>query len=188
MSEPPVSICLDQLIPPDKHTDGIPQLFANLSQCWPEDAFLRDGSFLDFVPDLEIDMRAFFHNFAIWQGEPVLEVNLYVDGSSFTNQNRQPSQAEEAAWALIVLLRVESNDRYCFFGATGSPLSTQTAGDIVGLNVGEFLNDPLSSEAVGMLWTMAWIAQRCFACHVNVFYDNMTIGAYAAGTQMWQPT
>ena len=169
----------------DEALHGVSHLFEVLCRPWPEDCLIRDNSFVRLLPDLAPEIRWIFKDLPIWQSDPVEEVHIYVDGSSY--ENRPQQQYEGAAWAFIVIVKsnVTNNEGCQFYAAVSNPLSTADMSASEFHGVGELTHDPLSSEAAGMVMVMTWIAQSPFQVKHFVHYDNCTIGRCAEGTAQW---
>lgn len=180
-----VQLSLDQLIPmnrQDQELQSVSRLFQTLCQPWPDSVLTMSPSFLELLPDLSTDYMTLLSGVPVWQGEPVQKVNIYVDGSSFA---QEPYDHGPAAWAFIIIL--ECNDdqsfRSRFLGAAAATLEGNMSSCTHG--IGEASYDALASEAVAMIWVLSWAMQSQFSVPHVVFYDNCTIGPYAAGTASW---
>ena len=160
-------------------------LFDRLCAPWPDTCLIRDPNFVMLLPDLQPEIRWIFKDLPRWQQEPVSEVHIYVDGSSF--ENRQQMHYERAAWAFIVIVKIDGkdNDGCQFFAAVSNPLSEADMSADEFYGVGELARDPLSAEAAGMLMVQSWICQSPFTCLHVVHYDNCTVGRCAEGTARW---
>lgn len=160
---------------------------------WPSSSFYFDHAILDFVPGLEPHLRRTLQSTPLWEGEPVVEVFLYVDGSSFDREDHIPlTSSSAAAWAFVIVLQcqVPANDfPYRFYGFVNQHLFPADATHSLACLMGAKLADALSAEAVGMLWALCWILQAPFpkACY-HVLFDNSTVGNFAAGTSRWTCT
>ena len=184
----PTILFLDEAIPmTDKEASMhyVRELYPMLCKPWPETSMLWGQSFVHLLPDLEPDIRELIASCPTWSGEEVLEVHLYIDGSSFVNR-QQPNDIH-AAWAFIIVvkIRTDCNDSYMIYAATSHQLSSASMSSHQFHGVGEIGNDALSAEAAGMLVCLAWIAQSPFEVVHVVHYDNATIGQFAAGEIVW---
>eukprot|EP00438_Fugacium_kawagutii_P032538 Skav202156 [mRNA] locus=scaffold970:213497:215266:- [translate_table: standard] len=122
----------------------------------------------------------------VWNREPVQKAHVFVDGSSF--QNRSVPTSHYAAWSFIVVVECNVHDRVemKFHSATSHPLPGAADHHETFLGLGEVLDDALTAEATGMIWTVVWILQSVIALDYEVHFDNNTIGQFMAGTAHWQ--
>ena len=173
------------MTPKEASMHQIRDLYPLLCRSWPDTAMMWGHNFVQYLPDLDPNIRALVTGLPCWSGEPVTEVHLYIDGSSFSN--RQQPQTIHAAWAFIVVTncRSDCNDSYRMYAATSHQLSSADMSCHEFHGVGELTNDALSAEGAGMLVCMAWIAQSPFAVDHVVHYDNATIRSFSAGDQIW---
>ena len=91
--------------------------------------------------------------------------------------------------AFIVILECDVMDNdfgYRFFWAKSHALAPSQGPRSNNQDVGELLHDSLTTEAVAMIWSLAWAIQSPFQCHTCFHYDNMTIGPFAAGDAQWK--
>ena len=161
--------------------------FHELQQSWPRDALIWTLDFVHHLPDLPQALSRWILQVPIWQNEPVLRTHIFLDGSSFAS-NRQVAEIAPASWAFIVVLECEVNDndfKYRFLCAKSHPLDFKR-GPLISNHVGELLSDSLTTEAVAMIWALAWDIQSPFSCHTCFHYDNMTIGHLTEGTAQWK--
>lgn len=162
-------------------------LFEQLQQVWPDDALFFDIRLLHWLPDLDADTRSLLLTMPTWNQEPVNRIHMFVDGSSF-DQNRLEAQSVGAGWGCVIIFECivdHHRNHHYFFGAMANPLTHASMDSMEALGVGELLHDALSAEAVGMLWTLAWVAQSPFNVPVDIHYDNQTIGPFAMGCSQW---
>ena len=166
--------------------DQAASLFKALCEPWPEDSMIRNSRFVEFLPDLDVNIRSLFQDLPTWESDPVEAVHIYVDGSSFQTRNQPDSQ--QAAWAFVIVLQCRSDGRtnHQFYAATSSTLATAAMPSSSFHGVGELDFDPLSAEASGMVMVMSWIFQSPFSCNHTVHYDSCTIGEFSAGHSRWQ--
>ena len=101
--------------------------------------------------------------------------------------NRHSSNGTSGAWAFIVLLECHDQDNvtYRFHSATSRPLSQSNMNAEHYHGVGELIADATSAEAAGMIAVQCWIIQSQFCCPRNIYFDNKTIGDFAAGKSQW---
>ena len=181
---------LDELLPMpfvDKSLAMTQELWETLRNPWPEHATFDTWDFLDLLPDLQPQFRSVLQDVPVWQGEPVNQVSIFVDGSSYSNRH-EPNNAM-AAWALAVVYECQVNGApHRFRCASHHRLSEAIEDSESFLGIGEFCHDSLSSEAVSMAWALVWILQSGLNCQFEVFYDNCTIGQFVAGQAQWRCT
>ena len=152
---------------------------------WPTFSVFEDLSFCEILPDLQPQFLHAIRAVPSWNQETITKVNIFVDGSSFTNRNA-PDQGV-AAWAFVVVVETSDPTRsFRFHSAAHHRLSGANEPNESFLGIGEFCHDSLSAEAVAMVWALTWILQSNLACQFEVFYDNCTIGQYVAGQSQWK--
>eukprot|EP00438_Fugacium_kawagutii_P000051 Skav215897 [mRNA] locus=scaffold1542:1959:8127:- [translate_table: standard] len=163
--------------------------FGRLREPWPAEACMWSVDFVEYLPALHSTHRTFVQTVPPWQGEHVLQVHMFIDGSSY--QNRDERSVAPAAWAFIAILQCQVSDNefcYRFFCAASQMIATALGAPTMVPHVGELLTDALTSEAVGMTWALAWLAQAPFACDACLYYDNTTVGGFAGGSSFWNAT
>lgn len=188
----PVVLALDDLIPmttQDTLLASALQLWQTLLTPWPPDAFMVCLDFLDLLPDLASDLALSLSQVSTWQSRDVSRVHVYVDGSSFSNRWNDGSFSL-AAWAFIAV--VECNDSapapFEFLCAASHPLQGASVPHQDFRGFGEILDDALTAESVGMVWTVIWILQSTIATSFDVHYDNNTVGQFMSGEAQWTET
>lgn len=181
--------CAIEMPTQDRALQDAAQRFWTLTHEWHPDSLYWDLGFLQILPDMPHDYRELLSTVPIWQGEPVTHVHVFIDGSSFL-LNRHEHSIDHAAWAFIVILQCQGGNGCCFrfYCAKSQALARANVDRTQCVDVGEVLPDALSAEAVGMIWTFAWIAQQPFSCPTTVHYDNVTIGGFASGHSQWNAT
>ena len=184
-------IALDSLVPipmQDQQMQSLVAAFSQLRIAWPLHSCFWDLDVLEWLPDLPKTCKHVMQSIAQWSNEPVEQVHIFVDGSSFST-NRQSTDIP-AAWAFIVILKCQcksSEFSFRYYCATSHVLSGSAVTN-PDFDIGELLHDALTAEATGMTWVLAWIAQSPFECEHVVHYDNNTVGGFAAGFSQWHPT
>lgn len=154
----PVQLSLESLLPmssQDSVLAATQHVWSELCTPWPQDASMFHLEFLEYLPDLSSDFVAILSIVPLWTGEPVQRIHVFVDGSSF--QNRSVPGSQFAAWSFIVVVECNVQDRTVmrFVSATSHSLSGANEHQESFVGVGEFLQDALTAEATGMVWTVA---------------------------------
>ena len=139
--KPRVVIQLDQLLQWTSQERALHEsqnLFALLSQPWNADAVFWTLDFMDFLPDLHAHSKILLNTVIRWQGDPVVAVHIYVDGSSF-ELNRPNETGHLAGWAFIVIVECSSdhNDNFQFYCAACAPLVSGASSSRHCCDVGE---------------------------------------------------
>ena len=184
----PTILLLDKVIPmthKEVSMHSVRELYPLLCKPWPDHSMLWGHDFVHLLPDLDPAIRDLITSNPPWNHEPVLEIHLYIDGSSF--ENRQQPQDIQAAWAFIIVAKcqIDCNVGYRMYAATSHQLSSASMNSTEFHGVGEVSQDALSAEASGMLVCMAWVAQSPFQVVHVLHYDNATVGQFAAGEIIW---
>ena len=186
----PIVLSLDAALPMplvDKPFEELGAAFDALRQPWPEESVLWDLSLLEHLPDLDASMADVLRTVPVWNGEEVLSVHIFVDGSALDTIGEDVVTAP-AAWSFACLLKCRVFDMsfaFRFYCLTMHRLSHGNEDAHLASSVGELSNDPMSAEAVGMIWVLSWIAQSPFAVPHEVLFDNRCIGYFAAGLSEW---
>ena len=163
------------------------ELWETLCAPWPDSSMHDDPVLLDFLPDLDPQCRTFLKSIPRWKDEKICKVNIFVNGSSYSNRP-EPSDAV-AAWAFVVMYEVEDSQMpFHYRGVVYRHLSSANEPSESFLGIGEFCHDSLSAEAVAMVWTLTWILQSGLIHEFEVFYDNCTIGQFMSGHAQWKCT
>ena len=188
---PPVVLSLENCLKPstlDQQFMEIEHNFKEMQKSWPHDALIWTLDFVHQLPDLPQELRHWILQVPIWQREPVVQTHVFIDGSSFAS-NRQVAEVSPSSWAFIVVLHCEVSDNdfeYRFLCAKSHPLAIAHGHQRSHDHVGEELCDSITTEAVAMIWALAWAIQSPFPCHTCFHYDNMTIGHFTEGTAQWK--
>ena len=181
----PITLRLDSLLAPSNLQE---KQFWNLRETidqalapWPLDFLISDlATAAHVLPDLPTELRCFFTQFRLWEGELVSKVHLFTDGSS--------SQSG-AAWALVVVyecwLDSDVATEFVFRGFCGSHLRPFAEWIRHGFNVGESAEDALSAELTGIIWALGWALQDSVCDEFHFHYDSLSAGHGAFG--QWNP-
>ena len=164
-------------------------LFEHLSNPWPLNATFGTLDFIEWLPDLPPAARYVFQQVQTWKDDPVHAVHIYVDGSSF-GKSGHVQDALAAGWAFTVVVEclTSTSDRFQFYCAACNPLMSNNECSHHAYDVGELMQDSLTSEAVAMIWTLSWVSQMPFQVPAYIYFDNMTIGLFASGQASWTPS